>query len=121
MAQNQVVTILESLANGVDPTTGASAHDVFATPDVIRALFIAAGQLRGEPPIASRKSQPAAAGQRWTDDEDAVVCCEFDHGVALSEIATRHGRTKGAITSRLVKLGRTDPESVKVRDRGVAM
>ena len=97
------------------------AHDVFATPDVIRALFIAAGQLKGEPPTAPRKSQPAAAGARWTDEEDAVVCGEYDQGVTLSEIAVRHGRTKGAITSRLVKLGRIDPDSVRVRDRGATM
>lgn len=122
MEQNQVVTILESLANGIDPTTGAACHDAFATPDVIRALFIAAGQLKGEPAITPpRKSPPAAAGARWTDEEDLVLCEEFDHGIALSEIATRHGRTKGAITSRLVKLGRIDPAMVKVRDRGGAM
>ena len=31
---------------------------------------------------------------------------EFDAGVKLSEIAQEHGRTKGAIESRLVALGK---------------
>ena len=43
MELQRVVTIVESLAAGVDPDTGNSIpSDVFHTPDVIRALFAAA-------------------------------------------------------------------------------
>ena len=126
MEKTQVASILRSLASGVDPTSNRAANEVFAQPDVIRALFIAA-ELVEEVSGANgggahtseeqRAARPAAAGVRWTDDEDARLCRQFDDGLAISEIAAQHGRTRGAITSRLVKLGRLDPESVRPRER----
>ena len=110
MEQNQVVTILESLANGIDPVTGTACNDVFTAPAVACALATAADQLK-------RNSHPAT-GARWTVEEDAVLCREFDEGVTVTEIATRHGRTPSAITLRLVKLGRIDAATVRVRQRG---
>ena len=126
MEKTQVASILRSLASGVDPTSNQAANEVFAQPDVIRALFMAAELVEGgsgangRGTYASgeqRAARPAAAGVRWTDDEDARLCRQFDDGLALSEIAAQHGRTRGAITSRLVKLGRLDPESVRPRER----
>jgi hypothetical protein len=38
--------------------------------------------------------------------------------MTTAQIALQHGRTSGAITTRLVKLGRIDPAMVKSRDRG---
>lgn len=110
MEQSQVVTILESLASGIDPITGTACNSVFTAPDVIVALSMAADQLK-------RRSHPAA-GARWTVDEDAVLCREFDEGVPVAEIAKRHGRTASAITLRLVKLGRIDAETIRLRQRG---
>lgn len=122
MERSQVITVLESLASGVDPTTGSVSHEVFAAPNVIRALFVAADLLKQTPASATgtQKQQPPAAGARWTADEDAVLAREFDQGTSIAEIASRHSRTRGAITSRLVKLGRIDPSSVRLRDRGAA-
>lgn len=99
MEQTQAVTILESLANGAE------------APDVVSALRLAVDTLK-------RKPQPAAAGARWTSEEDAQLCSEYDGGTPVPEIASLHDRTKTAITLRLVKLGRIDPETVRVRDRG---
>jgi hypothetical protein len=111
MELQRVVTIVESLAAGVDPETGASLpHEVFRTPDVVRALSEAATLLKGRP-------RPAAAGQRWTEEEDSLLCHAFDGGTAVPEIARQHGRSTAAITLRLVKLGRIDADSVKVRAR----
>jgi hypothetical protein len=126
MERNQVLTTLDSLANGLDPTTGARIpHDLFASPDVIRALFTAASLLRSadgeETPAPRAGSRPTAAGQRWTEQEDALLCHAFDGGTPVADIARQHGRTKGAITLRLVKLGRIDPETVKTRERGVQL
>jgi hypothetical protein len=60
----QVISILESLAGGLDPTTGAALPpNLFQSPDVIRALFTAAQVLKGEPVLSSRP-RPAAAGAR---------------------------------------------------------
>ena len=124
MERSQVITVLESLASGVDPTTGVVSHEVFAAPNVIRALFVAADLLKRMPAPAAtgtQKQQPPAAGARWTADEDAVLAREFDQGTSIAEIASRHSRTRGAITSRLVKLGRIDASSVRLRDRGAAV
>jgi len=124
MERSQVITVLESLASGVDPTTGVVSHEVFAAPNVIRALFVAADLLKRTPAPAAtgtQKQQPPAAGARWTSDEDAVLAREFDQGTSIAEIASRHSRTRGAITSRLVKLGRIDASSVRLRDRGAAV
>jgi hypothetical protein len=122
MERSQVITVLESLASGVDPTTGVVSHEVFAAPNVIRALFVAADLLKRTPApaTATQKQQPPAAGARWTSDEDAVLAREFDQGTSIAEIASRHSRTRGAITSRLVKLGRIDASTVRLRDRGAA-
>ena len=70
---------------------------------------------------AGRRRQSAtltSAGTPWSAEEDARLCREFDAGMTTAQIALQHGRTSGAITSRLVKLGRIDPATVKSRDRG---
>ena len=124
MQIQQVISILDSVAAGVDPKTGeAIPHDLFHSPDVIRALFTAANALRTKgsampaAPAPVSKSRPQSAGARWTEQEDTLLCNEFDSGVAVAEIARLHGRTTGAINSRLVKLGKVDPETVNVRER----
>ena len=74
MQIQQVISILDSVAAGVDPTTGQPLpHDLFRSPD---------------PTAASR-----------------------------CRIARMHGRTPGAINSRLVKLGKVDAGEVNVRER----
>lgn len=124
MQIQQVISILDSVAAGVDPKTGeAIPNDVFHSPDVIRAFFTAANALRSHGPATPAapapvsRSRPQAAGARWTEQEDTLLCDEFDGGIPVAEIARLHGRTTGAINSRLVKLGKVDPETVNVRER----
>ena len=102
MQVEQVVSILDSLAAGVSP-------ELLQSGDAQQAIRTAAALL---------KSRPAAAGARWSDDEDARLVAEFDGGTAVPEIARLHGRSRAAITLRLVKLGKLDESSVKVRGRG---
>lgn len=116
MNLEQVTTTLDALANGVDPATGARIpSETFHSADVVRALFTAATLLRGQKPEPKRAA--AAAGLRWTDEEEARVARAFDEGMPIAGIARDLGRTKGAITSRLVKLGRIDPGTVTLRER----
>ena len=121
MLLEHVVSILESLANGIDPATDTEIPDsTFRSPEVIRALFTAAAMLQRRPDDAAlSRSRPAAAGRRWTDEEDADLCNEYDAGLTFSAIAQKHTRTTGAIMSRLVKLGRIDAETLspRMRDR----
>lgn len=45
------------------------------------------------------------AGQRWTDDEDEKLRQGWAETQVTAEHARRHGRSSGAIRSRLVHLG----------------
>jgi hypothetical protein len=65
MNRDQVIPVLESLANGVDPATGTRIPlDAFHTADTVRALFAAATLLRERdtPPKESAPAPPAPAG-----------------------------------------------------------
>ena len=125
MDRNAVITVLESLANGLDPATGATIpHDLFQSADTVRALFAASTMLKEKPPAPARARSGAslvAAGSAWSEQEETLLCQEFDSGMSVAQIALQHGRTSGAITSRLVKVGRIDPATVKTRDRGLAV
>lgn len=52
------------------------------------------------------KKQPTNAGKPWTEMEEDKLLDEFDSKMPIAEIAKEHGRTKGGIEARLVKLGR---------------
>ena len=99
--------LIQSLSNGIDPFTG----EVFPTdhvcnqPEIIRAL-----NLLLNPP--KRKNTPPNAGSPWSQEEDERLMTEFDSGTPLYELAKLHGRTRGAIQSRLLLLGKLDPRNI---------
>ena len=95
--------ILRTLANGVDPTTGELLPEdsVYNAPEVIRALFVIL-----ETTAPPRQQDPLRnAGKPWNNMEDDKLRDEFAAGMKLSRIAQEHGRTYGAIESRLEHLG----------------
>lgn len=47
---------------------------------------------------------PKPAPRRWTPDEEAALTTAYKAGLPLAQIASDHGRTVGAITSRLQML-----------------
>jgi len=123
MDREQVIAVVESLANGTDPSTGARIPlDTFHSADTIRALFAAGALLKTDAATAVRRqvgsTKLASAGAPWSTEEDERLCQEFDTKMTVGQIALQHGRSSGAITSRLVKLGRIDPSAVKSRERG---
>ncbi|PYV13961.1 MAG: hypothetical protein DMG21_19695 [Acidobacteria bacterium] len=106
--------IIECLAHGADPDTGEalSEQSPFNDPQVIRAMFVALEALEK---LAKREQRgrnlPHNAGNAWSDAEDKDLLADFDHGLPVKDLAAKHGRTQGAIASRLVRLGR-----IKERD-----
>ncbi len=63
-------------------------------------------------PSSQSKKQPSNAGKPWTEMEEDKLLDEFDSKMPLAEIAKEHGRTKGGIEARLVKLGKiSKPET----------
>jgi hypothetical protein len=103
-----VVTILETLAEGIDPLSGQAFPEdsPYQQPTVIRALYIAARELR-QLQIGATASggAPANAGKPWRASEEEQLRREFKEQLTIPEIARRHGRTRVAILGRLIRLG----------------
>ena len=95
--------IVRTLADGVDPTTGEifPEDSAYNSPDVIRALFAVLEVVESE----MKKDPLRNAGKPWTEVEDDKLRDEFSAGLKLSAIAKEHGRSYGAIESRLDLLG----------------
>lgn len=125
MSPNEAKRILKMLADGIDPETGEilPTTSVFNGPQAIRAFFVAITALEKSIERATKRakredqSNGANAGQPWSDAEDKNLLAIFDSNkTTISDIATMHGRTQGAIAARLVRLGRIqDRTEVYVR------
>lgn len=109
MSPLEAKKIIDALANGIDPESGEifPAQSTLNNPQVIRALFVASKALDSAKKREERNnSLPENAGRSWPKTEDEELLRVFDAGTSAKEIAAKHGRTLGAITSRLVHLGR---------------
>jgi len=97
--------MLRTLAEGFDPKSGEElpTGGAFSDPDVIRALLAGARALDGPP-----RDLPEGAGRPWSPDEEDRLVRQFDAGSEIAALAEAHGRTRGGIVSRLLRLGR-DP------------
>lgn len=93
-----------------EPKSCVITHDAV---EVVRALHTVLKQLESAP-AKTRKPQAANAGKPWTDDDDRALREMFDQGCTDKEISNHFGRSKGAITARLVRLGKiTDRVGLK--------
>ena len=92
--------IVRTLADGVDPSTGEILPDesVYNSPEIIRALFVLLEHVTTKDPLRN-------VGKPWTDIEDDKLRDEFLSKIKISDIAKEHGRSYGAIESRLDYLG----------------
>ena len=96
--------LLSALADGIDPFTGEllPQNHVCNQPEMIRAFH----EVLNVIPLPKKKSVPRNAGKPWTEIEEEKLLDEFDSGMTTSVIAKEHGRSKGAIESRLADLGK---------------
>jgi hypothetical protein len=109
MDDKKAIEIIKMLADGIDPTTGEifPADSPYQNVDIVRALHTAEEALIRVSKIDSRiKNLPERAGKPWQADETNLLAERFDRGMPIDEIAKAHNRTKGAIASRLVRLGK---------------
>lgn len=97
--------LIAGLADGLDPLTGELLPDdsVYNQPEIVRALYTALAELSPK----AAKPLPANAGKPWTEAEETKLIDEFDEDMKISAIAKEHGRSRGAIESRLNALGKT--------------
>jgi len=119
MELQQARTVIETLAQGIHPVTGAlmDADSPYNEPTVIRALFTVARALEGSdgkaPQEPAQRRRPAAPnqGKPWAPEDDAKLDAAFAAGADLKPLAQELGRTPFALESRLVKLGKLPPRS----------
>jgi hypothetical protein len=107
MAPAEAAWIIDALANGIDPYTGEPLTNAgpLTNSDTVKALRAASAALKGPPPEKKPRDLPQHAGKAWDPDEEEQLVREFEGGEPLAAIARAHGRTLGAIKSRLIRLG----------------
>jgi len=107
MEDLKAAEIIKSLAAGSSPADASTLQ----SPDVVRALFLAAESLEARARGTRRNSSlPRNAGKTWTPEEDERLLAAFDGGTAVEALATAHERTRAGIEARLVKHGRLEVE-----------
>jgi len=105
----EALKILHALADGADPNTGEvfSSESPYQHPQTVRALMTAVRVMEQQQDRERRVAfLPENVGKAWDKTEQDQLCQGFDAGTSIKELASRLGRTQGAIQSRLIKLGR---------------
>lgn len=116
MKKSKAIDILKLLADGMHPVTGEQLekNHVVNEPDVIRALNTAVGALLSEETkIKRQRDLPERVGQPWTENEDNDLINAFEKGTSLNDLVIEHQRTRGAIRTRLVRLGKIEIDNHK--------
>lgn len=118
MEREDLMRHLAGWRDGVDPATGATLpvdHPAQRT-DFLRVVCAAIDALSSAPMPACAPARTAAqspgrgnAGRPWSPAEDERLEQAHAAGMRVAELARAHERTTGAITARLVKLGRIKP------------
>ena len=116
----EALSIVESLADGIDPITGEvfPPESPYQHPQIIRSLYtvIYAFKETNAQKIQTlpRKNTPTNTGKPWSAEDDAALVRDFDMGISLRQLAAKLQRTIYAIEVRLLKLGR-NPENPNER------
>jgi hypothetical protein len=110
MNASEAANLIELLANGRDPFSGEQLPNdsPLQHPQVIRALFNALQSLGSEEArsrLRGKGSRPGRQGESWSELEDERLVLAFQSGASIAQVALQHQRTRGAIVSRLVRLG----------------
>ena len=115
MKQENVISILEALANGVDPVTGEVLPDTspYNQPDVIRALFHATKLIpkfkASKKTVEDKqhenleKGLPENHGLPWAESDIHKAVSDYQTEVKIDEIARKLSRKPSAIIGLLKK------------------
>jgi hypothetical protein len=109
MEIDEALEIIRTLAGGIDPSTGEvyPSASPYQNPQTIRALFLAVSALeREQNRLRRQRALPTNAGKPWSEDEVGNLLKSFDAGKTIEQLSTMHGRTPGAIRTRLIRMGR---------------
>ena len=106
---SKATEIIKLLANGKHPRTKARLDEnhVINEPDVIRALNKIVETLSSkEKKSKKQRDLPERVGKSWSEIEDKALIKAFEKGISINDLVIKHQRTRGAIRSRLVRLGK---------------
>ena len=125
MIDESTLVIVRALARGIDPSTGEAlpSDHLCQQPATVRALVAAHAELEGRsahPRSRSNTSLGAKAGSPWDPADDEALAQAFDRGESIAKLAQDFQRSRGAITARLVRLGKLEAQP-GLRLRGVAV
>lgn len=121
MESLQVIDVIETLANGIDPVTGEvfQYDSPYNHPTVIRALFSVLVMIRTPPrkrtieqrqAVNSRQGLPRNYGMPWTRELLDELLEQFNAAVKPAELAAKYERSESSIVAQLIKLGAMKPE-----------
>lgn len=113
-------TILQSLVQGVDPSTGADLHNetILQRADVMRALLAGVAALHAKDMQAKRRAAlPPNVGRTWSAKEHEELVEAFQGGESIGSIAAKHGRSVRAIEARLHSHGLIESKDRTTHDR----
>ena len=116
MENQEAVKTVRALADGVDPVTGEifAEDSPYQRPQVVRALTVALQKMEGSQQVPAATQPPGSSvpfGTPWTDEEDERLCQAFYASVPFELMASAHRRSRQAIYSRLVELGKIKPKT----------
>ncbi|HVE50831.1 MAG TPA: hypothetical protein VNG69_14605 [Casimicrobiaceae bacterium] len=128
MDRETVIRHLRAWAEGVDPRSGdmLAADHPAQRPDTLRVVFATLTLLEGERNGSGMQSTHRTlglaarnAGRPWSANDDESLIASFDAGATIGALAVQMERTRGAITARLVKLGKIEaPPGLRLRGEG---
>ncbi len=114
MDTNQILNIIKSLANGVDPTSGEvfAMDSPYNNPIIIRALFGGLALVVNPPKKTKRtleqrqadnleKGYPRNANMPWTEALKEDLAEQFNAAINANELAVKFERSYGSIVAQL--------------------
>ena len=122
METTEVRSIVKTLAQGIDPTTGEvfPQNSPYNDPKNIRALFkvvdLAWPPGRSKLSLDEKRQRnlerglPRNAGLPWSDEHREAVAEGFKNGKTIRELATTLERSLTAINSELIRQELISPE-----------
>lgn len=99
--------ILDFLSDGIDPFTGAFLDEdsICNQADVVRAFHAIQVELEKK---SGHKKLPESNGKPWSDEAGQILIEMYDAGCTEKQLSEHFKRTKGAIHSRLKRLGKIE-------------
>jgi len=108
MEISRALEIIGHLAQGKNPYTSQELPETspFHQEETKKALHLALDGVKVLGHKMKRAAElPTNSGKPWVASEDQELIRAYKCGHHIHELAKKHQRTEGAITSRLVKLG----------------